>query len=124
MTVEQLLVVLFVGLVAGFLASRLVTGHGFGVAGDIVVGVIGALLGAFILGAFITDHILVPLGIAGGSLIAQIIVAFIGAVILLVILRAVTGSGYGRRRWGAGRSHERRVPSRRFFGRRYFGRRS
>jgi len=123
MSVEQLLVILFVGLVAGFLASRLVTGHGFGVGGDIVIGVVGALIGAFILGAFITDHILVPLGIAAGSLVAQIIVAFIGAVILLALLRVFTGSGYGRGRWGGGRSHERRVYSRRFFGRRYFGRR-
>jgi uncharacterized membrane protein YeaQ/YmgE (transglycosylase-associated protein family) len=123
MTLEQLLVVLFVGLVAGFLASRVVTGHGFGVGGDIVVGVIGALIGAFLLGGFITDHILVPLGIAAGSLVAQIIVAFIGALILLALLRAFSG-GYGGRRWGGGRSHERRVYSRRFFGRRYFGRRS
>jgi uncharacterized membrane protein YeaQ/YmgE (transglycosylase-associated protein family) len=38
MTVEQLLAIVFVGLVASFLASRLVTGHGFGVAGDIVLG--------------------------------------------------------------------------------------
>jgi uncharacterized membrane protein YeaQ/YmgE (transglycosylase-associated protein family) len=124
MTLEQLLVVLFVGLVAGYLASRVVTGHGFGVGGDIVVGVLGALIGAFILGAWVTDHILVPLGIAAGSLVAEIIVAFIGAVILLAVLRLVAGRGLGGRRWGGNRSHERRVPSRRFFGRRYFGRRS
>jgi uncharacterized membrane protein YeaQ/YmgE (transglycosylase-associated protein family) len=118
MTLEQLLVVLFVGLVAGYLASRVVTGHGFGVGGDIVVGVIGALIGAFILGAWVTDPVLVPLGIAAGSLVAQVIVAFIGAVILLAVLRLVAGRGAGGRRWGGGRSHERRVPSRRFFGRR------
>jgi uncharacterized membrane protein YeaQ/YmgE (transglycosylase-associated protein family) len=113
MTVEQLLVVAFVGLVAGFLASRLVTGHGYGVVGDIVVGIIGALIGAFVLGGFITDH----------SLVAQIVVAFIGAVILLVVLRLFAG-GIGGRRWDRRRSHERRGTGRRFFGRRYFGRRT
>ncbi len=97
----------------GFLASRLATGHGYGVVGDIVVGVIGALIGAFVLGRFITDH----------SLVAQIIVAFIGAVILLAVLRLFAG-GMGRRRRDGRRSHERRGTGRRFFGRRYFGRRT
>jgi uncharacterized membrane protein YeaQ/YmgE (transglycosylase-associated protein family) len=103
MTLEQLLVVAFVGLVAGFLASRLASGHGYGVVGDIVVGVIGALIGAFILGAFITDHVLAPLGVAAGSLIAQIIVASIGAVILLAVLRLFAGSGLRRAspRWAS-----------------------
>jgi uncharacterized membrane protein YeaQ/YmgE (transglycosylase-associated protein family) len=120
MTLEQLLVIAFVGLVAGFLASRLVSGHGYGVVGDIVVGVIGALIGAVILGAFITNYVLVPLGIASGSLVAQIIVAFIGAVILLALLRAFAGSGFGGRRRDGRRSHERRA----YGGRRFFGRRS
>jgi uncharacterized membrane protein YeaQ/YmgE (transglycosylase-associated protein family) len=120
MTLEQLLIVALVGLVAGYLASRVVTGRGYGVAGDIVVGVIGALIGALILGAFITNNILAPLGIAAGSLVAQIIVAFIGAVILLAVLRLFAGG----RRWDGRRSHERRVNGRRFFGRRYFGRRT
>jgi uncharacterized membrane protein YeaQ/YmgE (transglycosylase-associated protein family) len=117
MTLEQLLVIAFVGLVAGYLASRVVTGHGYGVAGDIIVGVIGALIGAYVLGQFITDHVLVPLGIGAGSLVAQIIVAFIGAVILLAVLRLFTRSGMGRRR-DYRRSHERRPYTRRFFGRR------
>jgi uncharacterized membrane protein YeaQ/YmgE (transglycosylase-associated protein family) len=60
--------------VAALLASRLVTEHGYGVAGDIVVGVGGAMIGASVLRTFITGGVLAPLGIAGGSPVARIIV--------------------------------------------------
>jgi len=89
--------------------------------GNIVVGVIGVLIGGFMLGAFITDRVLAPLGIAGGSPVALVIVAFIGAVILLALLRLFAGSGVGGRRWDRRRSHARGVNARRFFGRRYVG---
>src|SRR5256884_7250548 len=79
---------LVVGLVAGFLASRVMRGGGYGVVGDIVVGLIGALIGGFLAGL---------LGLGQFGLIGSIIVAFIGACILIAILRAVSGSG--RRRW-------------------------
>ncbi len=72
---------ILIGLVAGWLAGKLMKGSGFGILGDIVVGVIGALLGGFIFGT---------LGIsAGGGLIGSLIVATIGAVILLFLLRLV-----------------------------------
>jgi uncharacterized membrane protein YeaQ/YmgE (transglycosylase-associated protein family) len=96
-TLGELLIVILVGLVAGFLASRVVSGHGYGVIGDIIVGVIGALIGAYVLGAFINDHVLVPLGVTAGSLGARIVVAFIGAVLLLAILHLFTGRGSGSR---------------------------
>jgi uncharacterized membrane protein YeaQ/YmgE (transglycosylase-associated protein family) len=96
-TLGELLIVVFVGLVAGFLASRVVSGHGYGVIGDGVVGVVGALVGAFILGAFINDHVLVPLGVAAGSVGARIVVAFIGAIILLAVLHLFVGRGRGSR---------------------------
>jgi uncharacterized membrane protein YeaQ/YmgE (transglycosylase-associated protein family) len=99
MTLEQLLILALVGLIAGFLASRLVSGHGYGVVGDIVVGIIGSLLGWFVLGGFITTYVLAPLGVAAGSFLGEIIVAFIGAAILLAVLRLVSG--------GRGRSHSR-----------------
>jgi uncharacterized membrane protein YeaQ/YmgE (transglycosylase-associated protein family) len=70
-----------VGLVAGWLAGQLVKGGGFGVVGDIVVGVLGALLGGFLfssLGASV-----------GGGLIGSIVVATIGAVILIFVLRLI-----------------------------------
>jgi uncharacterized membrane protein YeaQ/YmgE (transglycosylase-associated protein family) len=89
MTMESLVVILLVGLIAGFAASHVVAGHGYGLIGDIVVGILGALLGTFVAGA---------LGIVMAGLLAEIVVAFIGAVILLAVLRLVTGRGrFGRR---------------------------
>lgn len=104
---DHLLLILLVGLVAGFLATHVVAGHGYGLVGDIIVGILGALLGFLILGAFIGTYILTPLGIASTSVLGAIIVAFIGAAILLAVLRLVTRAGwgggprrtYGRRRW-------------------------
>jgi uncharacterized membrane protein YeaQ/YmgE (transglycosylase-associated protein family) len=72
---------ILIGLVAGWLAGTLVKGGGFGVVGDIVVGVLGALLGGWLFSA---------LGVSsGGSLIGAIIVATIGAIILIFILRLI-----------------------------------
>jgi len=70
-----------VGLVAGWLAGVLVKGGGFGVIGDIVVGVLGALIGGFLFTSVGAS--------TGGGLIGSIIVATIGAVILIVVLRLV-----------------------------------
>ena len=72
-----------VGLVAGFLASLVMRGGGYGVVGDIIVGLVGALLGGFLANL---------LGLGASGLIGTIIVAFIGACILIAILRFVTGS--------------------------------
>ena len=72
---------LIVGLIAGWLAGLLVKGGGFGLVGDLVVGVIGAFLGGFLFSS---------LGIsAGGGLIGSIVVATIGAVVLLFIVRLI-----------------------------------
>lgn len=72
---------ILVGLVAGWLAGQLVKGGGFGVIGDIIVGVIGALLGGFLFSS---------LGVSmGGGLLGAIIVATIGAVLLIFILRLI-----------------------------------
>jgi uncharacterized membrane protein YeaQ/YmgE (transglycosylase-associated protein family) len=98
MTLDHLLVILLVGLVAGFLATHVVAGHGYGVVGDIVVGIIGALLGYLILGAWLAVHVLAPLGIDAASIVGQILIAFIGAAILLGVLRLISRSG-----WGSGR---------------------
>jgi uncharacterized membrane protein YeaQ/YmgE (transglycosylase-associated protein family) len=81
MTVETLLLWIAVGLVAGWLASAVV-GGGYGVIGDIVIGVVGAFLGGFL---FRSLHLGTPFhGIAG-----TIFVAFIGAIVLLLILRLI-----------------------------------
>jgi len=60
------------------------------------------VIGSLLLGGLITTYILAPLGLAAGSIVGAIIVAFIGAVLLLAILRLVSGAGrgsYRRRRW-------------------------
>ncbi len=78
---NALLVLLIVGLVAGWLAS-VVLGGGYGVVGDILVGVAGAYIGGPVLRAL---GIHVPWrGITG-----QIVVAFVGALVLLLVIRAV-----------------------------------
>lgn len=72
---------LIVGLVAGWLAGVVVKGGGFGVVGDIVVGVVGALLGGWLFGRMGVS--------AGGGLLGSIVVATIGAVLLIFILRLI-----------------------------------
>ena len=79
---------LVVGLVAGFLASLVMRGGGYGIVGDIIIGLVGAFIGGFLAS-------LVGLGSSG--LIGTIIIAFIGACILIAILRLVSRS-YPRRR--------------------------
>jgi uncharacterized membrane protein YeaQ/YmgE (transglycosylase-associated protein family) len=72
---------ILIGLVAGWLAGQFMKGGGFGVIGDIVVGVIGALLGGFLFRSF---------GVSlGGGLLGAIIVATIGAIVLIYILRLI-----------------------------------
>ena len=82
---EGILVILFVGLVAGWLAGKIVRGTGFGIIGDILVGIGGALIAAFLFP---------KLGIRLGSgLVAEIIQSAIGAIILLLIVRLVRTGG-------------------------------
>ena len=83
---QSLLVILVVGIVAGWLAGRVMAGGGFG-----------------LIGAFIGDWLLPQLGIhLGTGILSLILNAFIGAVVLLLILRLVSGGGWGmRRRWGS-----------------------
>ncbi len=72
---------ILIGLCAGWLAGQLMKGSGFGVVGDMIVGVIGALLGGFV---FSTLGIVVM-----GGLLGSLIVATIGALLLLYLLRFV-----------------------------------
>jgi uncharacterized membrane protein YeaQ/YmgE (transglycosylase-associated protein family) len=82
---ESILVILFVGLVAGWLAGKIVQGTGFGIIGDILVGIAGALIASFLFP---------KLGIAIGSgLVREIIYSAIGAVLLLLIVRLVRTGG-------------------------------
>jgi uncharacterized membrane protein YeaQ/YmgE (transglycosylase-associated protein family) len=69
---------LLVGLIAGWLAGKIMKGSGFGLVGDLVVGVLGAVLGGWIFGF---------LGIAAWGFVGSIIVALVGALVLLYLLR-------------------------------------
>ena len=88
---QGIIVILVVGIVAGWLAGLIVSGGGFGIIGDFVVGIVGAFIGNYLLNHF---HVHLASGLVG-----LIVNATIGAVILLLVLRLVgfgTG-GYGRR---------------------------
>jgi uncharacterized membrane protein YeaQ/YmgE (transglycosylase-associated protein family) len=86
---QSLLAIILVGIIAGWLAGRVMDGGGFGLIGDLLIGLIGAFIG---------DWLLPRLGIhLGIGIVAAIVNAFVGAVILLLILRLING-GY-RRRW-------------------------
>jgi uncharacterized membrane protein YeaQ/YmgE (transglycosylase-associated protein family) len=80
MTLTSLIWFLLIGLIAGWLAGQIMRGGGFGIVGDMIVGVIGALLGGWLFGV---------LGIHAGGLIGAIITAFIGAIILIALLRVI-----------------------------------
>ena len=81
MDLQSLIVLLLVGLVAGWLAGQFVKGGGFGLIGDIIVGIVGALIAGWLFP---------QLGISlGAGILGAIISATIGAVILLVIIRLV-----------------------------------
>jgi uncharacterized membrane protein YeaQ/YmgE (transglycosylase-associated protein family) len=90
MSGESLLVIIIVGIVAGWLAGQIVRGAGFGLIGDLLVGIVGAFIGAWLLP---------QLGIhLGAGIIREIINATLGAIVLLLIIRLVSGSGFGYRR--------------------------
>jgi len=77
---------IIVGLIAGWLAGLVVKGGGYGCVGDIVVGVIGGLLGGWLASYFL--HMGDPVT---GINVQSIIVAFVGAVIFVILLRLISG---------------------------------
>jgi uncharacterized membrane protein YeaQ/YmgE (transglycosylase-associated protein family) len=90
---HSLLVIIVVGLVAGWLAGVLVKGSGFGPIGDVIVGWLGALIGHWLL-PWLHIHL-------GTDIVASIVNALIGAVVLLLIVRILNGRGIlYTRRWG------------------------
>ena len=88
---QGLLIILLVGLVAGWLAGKIVAGGGFGIISDIAIGIVGALIGSWLLPR-LGIHI-------GSGIVSAIIVATIGAVLLLLIVRFATGAVPRRRSW-------------------------
>jgi uncharacterized membrane protein YeaQ/YmgE (transglycosylase-associated protein family) len=71
---------LLIGLVAGWLAGQLTRGGGFGIVGDLVVGVIGALLGGWLFRTF---------GLFAFGLLGSLVVATLGAIVFLFALRLI-----------------------------------
>lgn len=81
MSLEALLIWLFIGAVAGWLAGIIVKGFGFGLLGNIVVGIVGAFVGGWLFG---------QLGIMSGTgIVGSIIGATVGAVLVLLVVRLV-----------------------------------
>ena len=78
----EIIVILLIGAIAGWLAGQIMTGYGFGLVGNIVVGIVGAFIAGFLLPR-------VGLSLGGAGLIWSIIRATIGAVILLALIRLV-----------------------------------
>jgi len=100
MSGQSLLVILFVGVVAGWLAGQIVRGTGFGLTRDLILGIIGAFIGGWLL-----PRLGIHLGV---GLIAAIFDATIGAILLLLVVRLIRGGGYlegsgWSRRWGSRR---------------------
>ena len=85
MSSESLVLMLVVGVVAGWLAGQLVRGTGFGLIGDLIIGVIGAFIGTWLLPR-LNIHI-------GSGIVGAIVSATIGAVLLLIILRVFRKRG-------------------------------
>jgi len=87
-----ILIWIIVGGIAGFLASKVLSGRGLGLLWDIVVGILGAFLGGWLAG-------LIGIPVSTGTFtLGGLVAAFVGAVILLVVFRAMTGRGMLRAR--------------------------
>ena len=76
----NLLYFLLIGLAAGWLAGKVMKGSGYGLIGDLIIGVVGAFLGGWIFGL---------LHIAAGGLLGLLVTAFVGAVVLVWLLRMI-----------------------------------
>jgi uncharacterized membrane protein YeaQ/YmgE (transglycosylase-associated protein family) len=78
MSTEHLLLFLVIGIVAGFLAGKIMKGSGFGLIGDLIIGVIGSFIGVWIFGL---------LGISSGGILGLLVAAIVGALLLLYVIR-------------------------------------
>lgn len=79
---ESLIVAIVIGAIAGWLAGQITKGSGYGLIGDIIVGVVGAFVGTWLWGVL-------HLPTVGGFWISHIIIATVGAIILLLVLRLI-----------------------------------
>lgn len=79
-TLASIIIWLLIGLIAGWLAGELTKGSGFGVLGNIIIGIVGAVLGGVILGA---------VGVDPGGFLGEVVQALIGALVLIAIISLV-----------------------------------
>jgi uncharacterized membrane protein YeaQ/YmgE (transglycosylase-associated protein family) len=79
---NSLIVILVVGLIAGWLAGQIMKGSGYGIIGDIIVGIVGAFIGSWLWGQL-------HLPVLGGFWINAIVISTVGALVLLFILRLI-----------------------------------
>lgn len=86
-TLTSLVIWALIGLIAGWLAGELTKGSGFGVVGNIIIGIIGAILGGILLGM---------LGIDPGGFVGEVVQAVIGALVLLALLSVAGGTRFAR----------------------------
>ena len=82
MSTEHLLIFLGIGILAGFLAGKIWKGSGFGVVGDLIIGVVGSFIGVWVFGL---------LHISSSGILGLLIAAIVGALILLYIIRLIKG---------------------------------
>jgi uncharacterized membrane protein YeaQ/YmgE (transglycosylase-associated protein family) len=82
--ITNVLIWLVVGLIAGYLASKVLSGKGMGLPADIVVGLLGAVIGGYLASLA---------GISLGGFIGEVVVAFVGAFLLLLAVRLVSSRG-------------------------------
>src|SRR3954452_12814943 len=94
MSNESLLVILLVGVVAGWLAGKIVRGTGFGNIGDLLVGIVGAFIGNWFLPR-LDIHL-------GTGVVSAIVNATVGAILLLLLVKLLGGAGGWGSRWGGG----------------------
>jgi uncharacterized membrane protein YeaQ/YmgE (transglycosylase-associated protein family) len=80
MSTENLLLFLVIGIAAGFLAGKIMKGSGFGLIGDLIIGVIGSFIGVWLFGLF---------GISSGGVLGLLVAAIVGALLLLYVIRLV-----------------------------------
>ena len=80
MSTEHLLLFLVIGVVAGFLAGKIMKGAGYGLVGDLIVGVIGSFIGVWVFGL---------LGIEAGGIVGLLVASVVGALLLLFVIRLV-----------------------------------
>lgn len=80
MDTNSLIMVLVVGAIAGWLAGQIMKGRGFGIAVNIVIGIIGAVVGSFLFGM---------LGVTAGGFLGSVVMATVGAIVLLFLISLI-----------------------------------